>query len=108
MPARKISWSSAVVCALAILQLPTQARAAPFAETGDSQLRSDIEILAAAGVIDDVTTQWPFPWGGILYRLDLPEALAGQPQYVADAAKRVRARGKTETQTGQLRTSIDL
>jgi len=31
------------------------------ADVGDAQLRSDIEILAAAGVIDDVTQQWPLP-----------------------------------------------
>ena len=45
----------------------SQASAAPWSETGDAQLRSDLELLAAAGVIDNVTTQWPIPWGGAFY-----------------------------------------
>ncbi len=45
------------------------ANASPWAEVGDSQLRSDIEILAAANVIDGITTHWPLPWAGIVSRL---------------------------------------
>src|ERR1700752_1027091 len=63
--------------------------ASPWAEVGDAQLRSDIEVLAAAGIIDDVTTQWPLPWGGIIYRLDQSDALENQPDYVRAAAERV-------------------
>jgi hypothetical protein len=40
------------------------AKASPWAEPGDVQLRSDIEILANAGLIDGITTQWPLPWPG--------------------------------------------
>src|SRR5215469_3643433 len=63
--------------------------AAPWAEVGDAQLRSDIEVLAASGLIDNVTTQWPLPWGGILYRLGQSDALDNQPDYVRAAAERV-------------------
>ncbi|MDE2163061.1 MAG: hypothetical protein KGJ53_07855 [Alphaproteobacteria bacterium] len=84
------------------------ALAGPWAEVGDAQLRSDIEVLAAAGVIDDITMQWPLPWGGILYRLDQPGALSGQPSYVVDAANRVLARGAAETQTHELRASATI
>lgn len=108
MRARQFPLGAAIFCALFSLQIPSKAQAAPFAEIGDSQLRSDIEILAAAGVIDNVTTQWPFPWGGILYRLDRPGALAGQPRYVVEAANRVRAAGEAGTQKNQLRASVDL
>ncbi|HTY50340.1 MAG TPA: hypothetical protein VMB48_11690, partial [Steroidobacteraceae bacterium] len=45
------------------------AHAAPWADVGDAQLRSDIEQLAAAGIIANITTQWPIPWGGLLDRL---------------------------------------
>jgi hypothetical protein len=80
--------------------------ASPWAEVGDTQLRSDIEVLAAAGVIDNITMQWPLPWGGVLYRLDRPGALNGQPEYIREAAARVRARGMAETQTHRLHASV--
>ena len=80
--------------------------AGPWAEVGDAGLRSDIEVLSAAGVIDDITMQWPLPWGGILGRLDQPGALDGQPDYVRDAALRVRARSMAETETHELPASV--
>jgi hypothetical protein len=68
----------------------TNARAAPWAEVGDAQLRSDIETLAMAGVIDNLTTEWPVPWTRILDRLSVDGALSGQPSWVVDAAQRIR------------------
>ena len=56
----------AVGCLLALLVSVPAAVASPWAEVGDSQLRSDIQILANAGVIDDITTHWPIPWAGLL------------------------------------------
>jgi hypothetical protein len=66
------------------------ARAAPWAEVGDAQLRSDIETLAMAGVIDNLTTEWPVPWTRILDRLAVSGALTGQPTWVVDAARRIQ------------------
>ena len=80
--------------------------AGPWAEVGNTQLRPDIEVLAAAGAIDDVTMQWPLPWGGVPYRLDQPDALTGQPSYVIDAADRVRALGMAQTEIRQLLVSV--
>ncbi len=68
--------------------------ASPWAEVGDAQLRSDIEVLAAAGLIDDVTTQWPIPWGGLLSRLEKSDGLEFEPGYVRAAAERVEAEGR--------------
>src|SRR5580704_11113466 len=68
----------------------TLARAAPWAEVGDAQLRSDIETLAMAGVIDNLTTEWPVPWTRILDRLSVSGALTGQPTWVVEAAERIR------------------
>jgi|HubBroStandDraft_5_1064220.scaffolds.fasta_scaffold17847_3 hypothetical protein len=68
----------------------TNARAAPWAEVGDAQLRSDIEILAMAGVIDNLTTEWPIPWTRILDRISVSGALTGQPAGVLAAADRIR------------------
>src|SRR5215469_875063 len=39
------------------------------ADAGDAQLRSDIELLAAAGVIDSITQAWPLAWGSIKAKL---------------------------------------
>jgi hypothetical protein len=82
------------------------AHAGPWVQAGGDQLRSDIEILANAGVIDNITMQWPLPWGGILDRLDRADALDGQPDYVRLAAMRVRNRGEAETATHEVRASV--
>src|ERR1700753_3935618 len=73
--------------------------ASPWAEVGDSQLRGDIEILAAAGVIDDVTTHWPLPWQSIVEDLR-DNSLNGQPAEVRAAAARVLARARSENNPG--------
>jgi Capsule assembly protein Wzi len=80
--------------------------AMPWAQVGDAQLRSDIAVLAAAGVVDNITMQWPIAWGGILFRLEQPGALTGQPAYIVRAAKRVLARGHMETEQHKLRLSL--
>lgn len=63
----------------------------PWLEVGDSSLRSDVEILAAHGLIDGPTTTWPLPAGGILAGLSDPDAIKQQPAYVQAAAARVLA-----------------
>ena len=68
------------------------AQASPWAEVGDAQLRSDLNILAAAGVTDNITTQWPIPWAGLLDRLNDSDKLDVQPAYIRAAAKRVLAK----------------
>lgn len=78
------------ILALALLLGFSTVQAAPWAEVGDVQLRSDIETLAMAGVIDNLTTQWPVPWTRILDRLAVSGALTGQPSWVVDAAERIR------------------
>jgi hypothetical protein len=73
------------------------AAAGPWAEVGDARLKSDIELLAAAGAIDNVTMQWPIPWTGMLGRLNRPNALTGLPDFVRDAAQRVKKTGRRQT-----------
>jgi hypothetical protein len=84
------------------------AMAGPWAEVGDTDLRSDILILASAGVIDDATMQWPLPWTGILRRLSQSNGLDGQPDYVREAARRVQTRGMAEVRTKRLMPSLSL
>ena len=84
------------------------ALASPWAEVGDSALRSDIEILAAAGVIDDVTSHWPLPWTAVAHDIEAA-SLASQPAFVRAAADRVLVRAHRETADGwQANGSIDL
>jgi len=90
----------AIGCAVALWLGATAASASPWAEVGDSQLRSDIQILANAGVIDDITTQWPIPWAGLLSNLRDQVTLASQPAYVRAAAQRVTNYAKSQMVRG--------
>ncbi len=99
---RKKNWfaGGCFVLALAAAQ---PAVASPWAEVGDAQLRSDIEILAAANVIDGITTQWPLPWASIVTRLRMSDAVDGQPAMVRDAAARVLQQAQAQMRIGSVR-----
>lgn len=90
---------------LAITVVASTARGSPWAEVGDVQLRSDIQLLAAAGVIDQITTHWPLPWTGLLASLTRPDVLLGQPSNVTEAAERVLRRLHTQLDPGLRRAS---
>ncbi len=79
--------------------------ASPWAEVGDAQLRSDIQVLAAAGIVDGITTQWPLPWAGILEALSKPRALADQSAFVRAAATRVFDEAQAQLATDGWRVS---
>src|SRR5258708_34098756 len=67
------------------------AAASPWAEVGDNQLRGDIELLQAAGVVRNITIQWPMPWES-LWR-DLPQGdPTGQPPPGQAAGHRLTGR----------------
>jgi len=103
-PGRR-SWRATLIAACVALFATFatgHARATPWAEVGDIQLRSDIQVLAAAGLIDNVTMQWPMPWGGIVASLDKADDLEGQPEYVREAAERVETMARREVQTDRM------
>jgi hypothetical protein len=91
-------WCLCMAWALVPFALAAPGIASPWAEVGDAQLRSDVEILAAAGVIDDITTHWPIPWKGIYRDLEAAGSLNDQPAYVRAAAERLMRRAVAETQ----------
>ena len=64
--------------------------AAPWADAGDRQLRFDIEVLKAAGVIRGPINSWPLPWAQIDNGIS---SIGGAPlaPHVAAALARVRA-----------------
>ena len=97
-------WRAAIAACVALLAIfvTGHARATPWAEVGDIQLRSDIQVLAAAGLIDNVTMQWPMPWGGIIASLGKVDSLDGQPEYVREAAERVEEKARREVQTDRM------
>src|SRR5213083_2362873 len=75
------------------------AMASPWAEVGDNQLRADIEILQAAGVVEVITIAWPLPWQSLLRDLSHAD-LARQPAAIQGAAQRVLARAQGATANG--------
>ncbi|HEY2010123.1 MAG TPA: capsule assembly Wzi family protein [Rhizomicrobium sp.] len=75
------------------------ASASPWAEVGDNQLRSDIELLQSAGVIQDITTQWPLPWASLQGDLGGVD-LTLLPSPLRSAAERVLARADAATAPG--------
>ncbi len=91
----------ALACAIGF---GTAAQASPWAEPGDAQLRSDIEILAAAGAIDGITTQWPLPWASIVTRLR-DRGIDYSP-VVRAATERVLARAERELHFDAVSASV--
>jgi hypothetical protein len=73
--------------------------ASPWAEVGDGQLRADLELLKASGVIHGLTVQWPLPWQSLLGELGGAD-LAAQPATVRAAAQRLLAKVQTATAPG--------
>ena len=95
------------IAAMAIICPCDFAVASPWVETGDSQLRSDIELLASAGVIDDITMHWPLPWASIV--TDLRHQHGGaQNEMVRAAAARVMAAAQRQMQFDTLRGSATI
>jgi hypothetical protein len=85
------------------------AAASPWAEVGDTGLRSDIEILATARMVDGITSQWPISWRGLYARLSSPDQFDLQPDYVANAGRHVRQMALVQTSNGfQTTASLDI
>ena len=78
-----------MVAVLALL-LAAPAAASPWAEVGDNQLRSDLELLNATGVVRDITIQWPMPWQSLYASLENRD-LSGLSPAARAAAQRLLA-----------------
>lgn len=81
--------------------------ASPWAEAGDRQLRSDIELLARHGLIRGPITTWPIPWAQISSRLTFDPGYA-LPANVEMALARVRDKMPRETDFGRPLLGVDL
>jgi hypothetical protein len=89
----------AAAAAILSLAAALPAAASPWAEVGDNQLRADIELLQARGLVDDITTQWPLPWPSLLADLSGAD-MSTQPASVRAAVARVLARAEAGTAPG--------
>jgi len=81
------------------LLLPAISAAGPWVEVGNSGLRSDIQILADAGVIKGAVTTWPLAWGDIVGDLDTSQVM--EP-YQQAALARVRRAASEQTSSGEI------
>lgn len=82
------------------------AMASPWAEVGDSQTRSDVELAAASGLINNITMQWPLPWTSILGSLQDESRLDALPADVRDAVERLQEKGKSDLHVGLARAEV--
>lgn len=86
--------------AIALAMGTGSAAASPWAEVGDSQMRADVELLAGAGVVGDLTTHWPMPWTALTRDIRAFDNLDKQPQIVRGAAARLMAEARDQTEGG--------
>ena len=84
---------------LGLVPLSQPAQATVWAEPGDMQLRSDIELLAAARMVDGITMTWPLPWSDLVDRLKKAD-LRNRSPHVVNAAARVLNRAVREGSAG--------
>lgn len=79
------------------------ALARPFAEVGDRQLRQDVDLLKAAGIIRGPVDSWPLPWVQINGGLDAARDGRALDPYLASAVARLERLSDLAAQ----RTSVD-
>ncbi len=91
--------SKIALAAVLIAAAMTSASASPWAEVGDNQLRSDIELLSTSGAVDEVSTHWPLPWNSLVDALGQQD-FSSEPLAIQDAARRVLAEARAGTATG--------
>src|SRR5512134_3241037 len=85
VPARRAGWLGLFVCGF----LGAAANADPWLAPGDEVLRSDIELLADAGILRGPVTTWPISWPDIA-RDVLAAEERGLDDATAHALMRVR------------------
>jgi hypothetical protein len=72
------------------------AGAGPWAEVGDAQTRSDVELAASMGLVDGITMEWPLPWTSILGALHDRNKDGVLPDNVREAVERLQLKGKDD------------
>jgi len=87
-------------CAFILITLVSTAlRADPWLAPGDEGLRSDIELLADAGILRGPVTTWPISWPDVA-RDVIGASEAGLDEATSHALMRVRRRARDASSTG--------
>jgi len=83
-------------------------RAGPWLAPGDTALRSDVQLLADAGIITAPVTTWPLSWGDIAASLDVSggDLTAYEMAAMARLQKRLAAATITDQITFNAHTSV--
>ncbi len=83
------------------LAATTNAMAEPWLAPGDVRLRSDIQLLSDAGVIDVPVTTWPLVWSDIAQGIDSSSVNRELTSGEAAALRRVRSRLRLERRSDE-------
>lgn len=76
-----------------LLLLGVQASGRPWAETGNRQLRADVELLKANGLLRGPVNSWPLPWQQVNGALRTAEERQ-LPPHLAAAVRRLQAEAR--------------
>ncbi len=95
-----------VFCLLGFCSGP--ASSSPWLDVGDASLRSDVELLAAHGLIDGISMTWPIPARQLERGLSDTDRLKREPADVRAAANRVLAALARNASANELRPLADL
>lgn len=103
-PRRRLGHRTGLACIVlaGAVTIAPRVVAAPWVDVGDEQMRSDIEVLAGNGLINNVVTQWPLSWGGIIASLEKPQDFDTLPNYVRYAAERLQSEGEAAIATDRI------
>ncbi|MEO0501613.1 MAG: capsule assembly Wzi family protein, partial [Pseudomonadota bacterium] len=89
--------ATAIVFAATTALCSTAAMAGPWLEPGDRQVRQDIELLKAHGLIYGPLDSWPIPWMQVSRGLETARQTA-QPPHIAAAVRRLETLARREEQ----------
>ncbi|MDC0111101.1 capsule assembly Wzi family protein [Emcibacteraceae bacterium] len=81
--------SLCLTASIATLLSMSSSNASPWANPGDSSLRSDVELLAHHGLISGPVNNWPMSWKQITHDFYKADSMT-LPTYVSRALNRVR------------------
>lgn len=98
----------ALIAAAAAALQPGAAAAGPFADAGDVQLRQDVDLLKAAGIIRGPVDSWPLPWVQINGGLDAARDGRTLDPYLSAAVSRLERLSDLAAQRTSVDARIDL
>lgn len=85
----------------------TSAAAGPWLETGDRQVRADVELLKAAGLIRGPVNSWPLPWMQVAAGLEAAEAQP-LPPHLKAATERLRRLADRDGQKSRYQADVKI